>query len=289
MKGKFMREKLIIFTILVLACMFTSIGAVPLEYTGQIAIESKEVTSGTSFTIKINLTGNNAGLTSLRIPLRFDGQYLTCDYVDFGGSLKDPEMGGYYAITDDAVEISYIPPVVNPLPTIDAESGLLATLYFTIDNSAPDIIIAVDSLNEDFEFMQFGKTFHQWTRVEMTENDGSGSFFPAFVSGNLTVHQSTDVADGRNNLLPDRFGLAQNYPNPFNPFTIIGFSLPERARLRLEVFNVLGQSLAILADGDFTAGYHEVGWEASEVPSGIYFYRMTIENRSFTRKMLLLK
>lgn len=269
--------------------MFTSIEAVPLEYTGQVAIESKEVTSGTSFTIKINLTGNNAGLTSLRIPLKFDGQYLTCTYVDFGGSLKDAEMEGYYSITDNGVEISYIPPVVNPLPTIDAESGLLATVYFTVDNSAPDIVIAVDSLNEDFEFMQFGKTFHQWTRVEMTENDGSASFFPAFVSGNIMVHQATDVADGQDNLLPDRFGLAQNYPNPFNPFTIIGFSLPEKAYIRLEVFNVLGQSLAILADGDFTAGYHQVEWEASEVPSGIYFYRLTAADKSFTKKMLLLK
>lgn len=96
---------------------------------------------------------------------------------------------------------------------------------------------------------------------------------------------------------PEAFELTQNYPNPFNPSTTIEFSLPEDAIVTLKVYNILGQEVASLIDKEFiTEGKNEVTFEAGNLTSGVYFYRLTAEgieegSALFTqiRKMLLLK
>lgn len=88
--------------------------------------------------------------------------------------------------------------------------------------------------------------------------------------------------------LPTSYTLSQNYPNPFNPVTTIDFSLPERAEWRLEIFNVLGQTVTELSD-TWDAGYYKIDWDASTYASGIYFYRLTAGGFSTTKKMVLLK
>ena len=84
--------------------------------------------------------------------------------------------------------------------------------------------------------------------------------------------------------------LEQNFPNPFNPTTSIGFSLEKKSDVSLTVFNILGQEIATLFDGVKEAGDHNVVWDASEVVSGIYFYKLsTADGLSRTKKMVLLK
>ena len=90
-------------------------------------------------------------------------------------------------------------------------------------------------------------------------------------------------------LIPEEFGLAQNYPNPFNPTTTINFSLPSGSAVELTVFNMLGQKVATLAKGFFEAGEHAVEWDASNVSTGVYFYRIQAGNFVEAKKMLLLK
>jgi hypothetical protein len=89
--------------------------------------------------------------------------------------------------------------------------------------------------------------------------------------------------------LPQEFSLSQNYPNPFNPRTEISFGLPTASSVKLEVFNVIGQRVSTLADGDFAAGNHVVTWDASSFGSGVYFYRITAEGFTESKKMVLLK
>jgi hypothetical protein len=109
------------------------------------------------------------------------------------------------------------------------------------------------------------------------------------------VQSPTDVDDGNSDkLLPDHCWLEQNYPNPFNPLTTIRYHLPEGAHVGMTVHNVLGQLIRTLIDQAMPSGDHSVEWDATDqsgrpVASGIYFYRMTAGEASFTRKMTLIR
>ena len=103
----------------------------------------------------------------------------------------------------------------------------------------------------------------------------------------VTLHTSAHT--------PNVFVLNQNYPNPFNPSTTIGFSMPHNSRVKLEVFNTIGQRVAELLNGEFKAGFREVVWNAP-VASGMYFYRIEateLDNPraqfTETKKMLLIR
>ena len=89
--------------------------------------------------------------------------------------------------------------------------------------------------------------------------------------------------------LAANFALSQNYPNPFNPETVIEYSLPQSEDVSLVVYNLRGEEVADLINDNIPAGNHQVKWDASNVPSGIYFYRIQAGDFIQTRKMLLLK
>jgi hypothetical protein len=83
--------------------------------------------------------------------------------------------------------------------------------------------------------------------------------------------------------------LKQNYPNPFNPTTSIGFVLPSSGKVRLTVYNMLGQSMATLVDGELSAGDHRVDWRADGAASGLYFYRVEFGGTTEVRRMTLVR
>jgi hypothetical protein len=89
--------------------------------------------------------------------------------------------------------------------------------------------------------------------------------------------------------VPSGYELRQNYPNPFNPVTIIEFALPKKEFVNIAVYTPLGETAAVLVDSEFEAGYHEVSFDASNLPGGIYFYKITAGNFTLTRKMSLVK
>ncbi len=85
------------------------------------------------------------------------------------------------------------------------------------------------------------------------------------------------------------FQLYHNYPNPFNPQTTIGYSLLKRTDVVLIVYNLLGREVARFERGKQSAGRYQITWDASDLPSGIYFYRLQAGDFVRTRKMVLLK
>ncbi|MFH2049899.1 MAG: T9SS type A sorting domain-containing protein, partial [bacterium] len=94
--------------------------------------------------------------------------------------------------------------------------------------------------------------------------------------------------------LPGQFRLDQNYPNPFNPTTEIVFSIPQDAKVSLEVFNIMGQRVKTLIDEMLNAGEHTVEWDSrnssgQSVSSGIYFYKLNAGDQTDSKKMMLLK
>ena len=99
----------------------------------------------------------------------------------------------------------------------------------------------------------------------------------------------TGINDERNNILPHTITLKQNYPNPFNPSTTISFSVPSKRQVKLVVYNILGQEVTTLADGEFIEGYHDIEFDGSDFASGIYLYRLQTGETSITRKMQYIK
>ena len=95
-------------------------------------------------------------------------------------------------------------------------------------------------------------------------------------------------------LLPDVFALHQNYPNPFNPITTIRFDVPEESRVRIDIYNVMGQKAAELIDAHYQPGFHTVNWGGtntlgSALSSGMYFYRIQAKDFTAVKKLLLVK
>lgn len=87
----------------------------------------------------------------------------------------------------------------------------------------------------------------------------------------------------------DKFILKQNYPNPFNPQTTIQFSLKQSGHVRLEIYNVSGQKVDVLIDEFLSEGSFDVTWQSKGLPSGLYFYQLTVDGYSITKKLLLNK
>ncbi|MCW8849205.1 MAG: T9SS type A sorting domain-containing protein, partial [Melioribacteraceae bacterium] len=97
---------------------------------------------------------------------------------------------------------------------------------------------------------------------------------------------NVNMEDG---LVPEQYELSQNYPNPFNPTTTIKFSIPEASNVKVTVFDAIGREVAVLVNDQMSAGSYNVDWNAGNITSGIYLYR--IESGDFTavKKMILLK
>ena len=140
-----------------------------------------------------------------------------------------------------------------------------------------------------------------WNRIELVvpEDAGTTQRIGIQVTGTDVAATATVYVDEASILregtaaeagdLPGRFVLEQNYPNPFNPSTTISYTLGERARVTLTVFNVLGQHVATLVDGVQSAGSHRVTFSGDDLNSGVYLYRLDAGDQVETRQMLLMK
>lgn len=100
----------------------------------------------------------------------------------------------------------------------------------------------------------------------------------------------TDVKDEKkNDVIPDKYRLMQNYPNPFNPTTVINYSVPKLSKVYLEVFDQLGRKMKTLVDKEQQSGNYQVEFNAVNLASGVYYYRLAADNYSNIKKMIILK
>ena len=95
--------------------------------------------------------------------------------------------------------------------------------------------------------------------------------------------------DHRSSTTPSEFSLAQNYPNPFNGMTLIEFELSRTTTVVLEVYDLLGRRVATLLDEVKSPGLYRVRWDAKNLSSGVYFYRLSVGDFVGTKKMILMK
>ena len=133
--------------------------------------------------------------------------------------------------------------------------------------------------------------------VKMFDSNGNyiedfiPSGFGGLVTPNAIVIRETGTlsVDDNENISLKNFQLEQNYPNPFNPTTVIRYQLPITSDVTIKVFNILGKEITTLVNEELSTGEHEVTFNATEFPSGIYFYQLIAGNFIETKKMIYLK
>jgi len=104
-----------------------------------------------------------------------------------------------------------------------------------------------------------------------------------------TESSPTSVEDEIDNNIPTEYALYQNYPNPFNPLTKIGFQIPNFEFVSLKIYDLLGREVAVLANEEKQPGVYELHFDASNLSSGIYYYKLVSGNFIETKKMVLIK
>ena len=133
-------------------------------------------------------------------------------------------------------------------------------------------------------------------------NQSAGAFFTGMIDDIRVYNRvlTQEEIDSLNNegissvemtnaLIPEEFKLNQNYPNPFNPSTTVNFSIPEATFVSLKIFNSLGEEVETLVAEELGGGNYKYDWNAINLPSGIYFYKLQSENFVETKKMILMK
>ena len=122
-----------------------------------------------------------------------------------------------------------------------------------------------------------------------SDDVGWGSQFATNVVYKYVGPRITSVEEEIINLLPTGYSLSQNYPNPFNPSTKFRYSVPQSSKVVIKVFDILGKEITTLMNEEKLAGTYELTWNASNLPSGVYFYQLKAGEFTQTMKMLLLK
>jgi hypothetical protein len=126
--------------------------------------------------------------------------------------------------------------------------------------------------------------------MEKWWNLSNNSWTDASIWGTAKLGAEVTVGvEEKPGVVPTQFSLLQNYPNPFNPSTKITFTIAEPGLVSLKVYNLLGQEVATLVNEQLVTNAYEVVFDASNLPSGVYFYKVTNGNTSITKKMMLLK
>ena len=93
----------------------------------------------------------------------------------------------------------------------------------------------------------------------------------------------------KSEIIPEKYSLSQNYPNPFNPVTKINFAIPKQRFVTIRLYDILGREVSRLVNEYMTAGEYTIDFNAGNLSSGIYFYRMEINGFSDIKKMMLVK
>jgi hypothetical protein len=171
---------------------------------------------------------------------------------------------------------------------------LMNSLYYNNPNSAPLRTINLGATTPpvitnlqaqvDPMFNNPGAMDYSLKAASPAKGKGTDGKDLGYIAGGLSTAVETYSAQ-----VPESFQLLQNYPNPFNPSTLIQFAVPKAGRYSVRVFTVLGQEVANLYDGEAVTGTYSVRFDASNLSSGVYFYTLTGENVSISKKMLLVR
>ncbi|MBO6620600.1 MAG: T9SS type A sorting domain-containing protein [Balneola sp.] len=176
-----------------------------------------------------------------------------------------------------------------PLNIVSTKSGELELKVKKWTDIPDGWVIKIEDLKEEksYEIHENWSLKFNYSNISQIETDKinlpsiDDRFVLKVIPKDLVVEEDRD--------LPVDVELHQNYPNPFNPTTVISFYMPEEGMVKLSVFNIVGQPVAVLLQENKAQGEHSFEWDASDLPSGIYIYQLEVGTKIMTRKMTLVK
>lgn len=242
-----------------------------------MSIENGRLTGSTmyEFDIYLKSIGDPFELTSYQCVLSFNNNLtksgnLSFSYIEGTSELSNsPASCIGINSTDNASELTFASMPGNDV--ISENSKKVGSFRMETSNSFE---INKPEIGWNFEGM-IGTilTGPQFENITQPSNHTGGSVTASGYSAEITD-----------------FSLSQNYPNPFNPSTIIRFNLKENGSVKLIIYNLLGEMVSLLIESELTKGTHEIVFNASGLASGVYIYRLDVENKfSSVRKMILAK
>jgi hypothetical protein len=272
-------------------------------------------------------SGPNAGLQGFNVPSYAygtlaraqdissgDATYLLQGAADFSKSPHEFAAVVNNVILQDTVNTNNIPSKLAFSIYLPSTMPLHAAVEFFVSGGKNDSLSVIDTVNNNM--LKVG----QWDTLQITKMDtaafqgkfdptksatiGVVVYYPAPYDttswagtidfDNLVVYGIArgELVDGvkkSGSLIPTVYQLYSNYPNPFNPSTMIKYDLPKDSKVVLKLYDVVGREVATLVNGKQTAGSYEVQFNASNLASGVYFFRITAGDYIKTQKMVLLK
>ncbi len=251
----------------------------------------------TDSTFNSNLLVNSSGLTDTSYTVAnltgLQKYFWRVNAYNIAGT------GGYSQVRNFITGFPQPPQLLSPLQA-STNISLDTSLVWSSSNSAssyelqisrsltiaPEFIIIDSSniLDTTFYFQNMNQNTKYFWRVQAANQFGESGWSKTygFLTRTLTNITKTSKA-------PVNYDLNQNYPNPFNNSTIIKFSLPESGYVDLKIYNMLGSLISEPVKGNFSSGYYSISFNANRLPSGIYIYTMSANNKFFAKKMILLK
>lgn len=228
---------------------------------GNLTFGKDQELTGKKFAIPLILD-NSSNISSFEGSIRFNPQYLDCSNVQWSGLTKDFTI----EIKQKRGEILFAGASLSPC----SKTGVLAMLHFTIK----------DNFNGD-------ETRVVLQKLRWNENKVKEEVTEIALSVHTVVHKNPSK-------IPPEFALIQNYPNPFNPETNLKYQLPIGVHVELTICNSLGQRIRSLVSNHQKSGFYCISWDGknevgTQVPSGVYLYRLKAGSFVQTKKMLLLR
>lgn len=244
-------------------------GPILRDYAGTITINSNEGQFITNFSRRDNLS-----LNIIEIPI--SGAQMTIENVVINFN-RDYEIK-YIAIAN----ISNESIVNSELPLVNAK----------LSNLVGEFNVEKSLIQKDFDYFSLDSSENSALHLNFLKPNNDPSLnldYILEVNGTYEFNLKKNYIDLSNKSNTEKFKLYLNYPNPFNPKTKISFELPNKEKVELKIYDVLGQEIMTLVSGELDKGYHEFLFDGANLSSGIYFYRLKTDNYVESKKMLLIK
>jgi len=203
---------------------------------------------------------------------------------------------GYSTVYDTTIitvnNINRLPEFIQSLPdtTIDNDTDLTFT-YLAEDADEEELSYGLVNSIDGVDISEQGELLWQIPEQPAAEYEivvyVTDNIDTVETSALITVNNVTALSAG--NMIPDKYTLSQSYPNPFNPTTTIKYGLPEESDVRISVYDISGNLIETLISEHQSAGYHTTTWNASNMPTGVYFYKIRAGSFSAVKKCILLK